>query len=160
MNAERRREAHQLLESFPNRSSALIPILHLVEDEFGHIPQAEVGEVAALMGVTSAYVESVLSFYTLFHRQPTGRYLVQVCRGLSCMLSGSDALAQLLCDELSVERGGTTEDGLFTVEEVECLALCKDAPVLQVNLGYRPRVTPQDLRDFVRHAREEAAGHA
>ena len=154
MNAENTRRAEQLLGSFPNRSSALIPILHLVEDEFGFIPEGEVESVAAMLDVTKAYVESVLSFYTLFHRQPTGKYLVQVCRGLSCHLRGGDDLARFLYEELGLRRNGTTEDGLFTVEEVECLALCKDAPVVQVNLEYRPNVSRADLAKFLRQARE------
>ena len=154
MNAENTRRAEQLVGSFPNRSSALIPILHLVEDEFGFIPEGEVESVAAMLDVTKAYVESVLSFYTLFHRQPTGKYLVQVCRGLSCHLRGGDDLARFLYEELGLRRNGTTEDGLFTVEEVECLALCKDAPVIQVNLEYRPNVSRADLAKFLRQARE------
>ncbi len=154
MNAENTRRAEQLVGSFPNRSSALIPILHLVEDEFGFIPEGEVESVAAMLDVTKAYVESVLSFYTLFHRQPTGKYLVQVCRGLSCHLRGGDDLARFLYEELGLRRNGTTEDGLFTVEEVECLALCKDAPVVQVNLEYRPNVSRADLAKFLRQARE------
>ena len=160
MNAEMRRRAEQLLGSFPNRSSALIPILHLVEDEFGFIPAGEIESVAAIMGVTKAYVESVLSFYTLFHRQPTGKYLVQVCRGLSCHLRGADDLARFLYEELGVRRNGTTEDGLFTVEEVECLALCKDAPVVQVNLEYRACVSRPHLAELVRRAREGVSADA
>ncbi len=160
MNAENTRRAEQLVGSFPNRSSALIPILHLVEDEFGFIPEGEVESVAAMLDVTKAYVESVLSFYTLFHRQPTGKYLVQVCRGLSCHLRGGDDLARFLYEELGLRRNGTTEDGLFTVEEVECLALCKDAPVVQVNLEYRPNVSRADLAKFLRQAREGVTADA
>ncbi len=160
MNEEHLAEAKSLLTAFPGKSSALIPILHLVEDEFGYIPQEEVEVVAGLMGVTAAYVEAVLSFYTLFHRQPTGTYLIQVCRGLSCHLNGADQLARFLYEELGVERGGTTDDGLFTVEEVECLALCKDAPVVQVNLAYRPRATEEELGRLIAEHRRGVARHA
>ena len=160
MNQEHLAEAKSLLTAFPGKSSALIPILHLVEDEFGYIPQEEVDAVAGLMGVTAAYVEAVLSFYTLFHRQPTGKYLIQVCRGLSCHLRGADRLARFLYEELGVQRGGTTDDGLFTVEEVECLALCKDAPVVQVNLEYRPRATQEELGRLIAEGRQEVARHA
>ncbi len=160
MNAEHLEEAKRLLTAFPGKSSALIPILHLVEDEFGYIPEQEVEVVADLMGVTTAYVEAVLSFYSLFHRQPTGKYLIQVCRGLSCHLCGADDLARFLHEELGVERGGTSDDGLFTVEEVECLALCKDAPVVQVNLEYRPRVSKDDLQRLIAECRQGVAQHA
>lgn len=99
-------KATKLLTKFPQRSSALIPILHLVEAEHGYIPADEVNVVADLMGITSAYVESVLSFYTLFHRQPTGKYLIQVCRGISCAVRGADDLSRYLYDELGVGRNG------------------------------------------------------
>ena len=160
MNAELAARAKELQDAFPGRTSALIPILHLLEDSYGFIPAQEIPAVADLMGVTPADVEAVLSFYTLFHRAPRGRRLVQVCRGLSCHLCGSDDLAAYLYRELGVARGGTTADGVFTVEEVECLALCKDAPVVQLDLVYQPRVSAQDLASLVRRAREEVAGHA
>ena len=152
MNAANLQKAQELVHRFPKKSSALIPILHLVEDEFGYIPEAEVQTVADVMGVTPAYVESVLTFYTLFHRQPTGKYLVQVCRGLSCQLNGADGLSHFLYDELGVQRNGTTPDGLFTVEEVECIALCKDAPAVQINLEFYPRMTKEHLKALLDEA--------
>ncbi len=160
MNAANLQKAQELVHRFPKKSSALIPILHLVEDEFGYIPEAEVQTVADVMGVTPAYVESVLTFYTLFHRQPTGKYLVQVCRGLSCQLNGADELSHFLHDELGVQRNGTTDDGLFTVEEVECIALCKDAPAVQINLEFYPRMTKEQLKAFLDQAAKEVTSGA
>ncbi|MDA8346424.1 MAG: NAD(P)H-dependent oxidoreductase subunit E [Thermaerobacter sp.] len=160
MNAENLAKAQELIQRFPQKSSALIPILHLVEEEFGYIPQEEVGVVADVMGVTSAYVESVLSFYTLFHRQPTGKYLIQVCRGLSCQLMGADELSKFLYEDLGVERNGTTEDGMFTVEAVECVALCKNAPAVQINLEFYPNMTKEKLQGFLDKAREEVRSGA
>ena len=155
MNAEHRTKAQVPLQRFPRKSSALLPLLHLVQDEFGWIPQEEVQAVADLLDYTPAYVESVLSFYTLFHRQPTGKYLIQVCRGLSCQLLGADDLSKFLYEELGVQRNGTTEDGMFTVEEVECVALCKDAPAVQINLEFYPNITKEKLQAFLEKAREE-----
>ena len=160
MNAENLAKANDLLHRFPKKSSALIPLLHLVEDEFGYIPEAEVQVVADLMGVTPAYVEGVLTFYTLFHRQPTGKYLIQVCRGLSCQLNGADELSRFLYEELGVQRNGTTPDGLFTVEEVECIALCKNAPAVQINLDFYPNVTKEQLRSFLDTAAKEVRSGA
>jgi len=160
VNAENLQKAKELLHRFPQKSSALIPMLHLVEEEFGCIPEAEVAVVADLMGTTPAYVESVLSFYTLFHRQPTGKYLVQVCRGLSCQVNGADDLSRFLYEELGVTRGGTTDDGLFTVEEVECIALCKDAPAVQINMEFYPNVTKEQLRAFIDKAAKEVKSGA
>lgn len=154
MSPENLERAGKLLTAFPQRSSALIPILHLVEEEHGYIPPEEVDAVAELMGITPAYVESVLSFYTLFHRQPTGKYLVQVCRGLSCAVRGADELAKYLYDELGVQRGGTTEDGMFTVEEVECIALCREAPAVQVNLEFFGHVDREEMAKILHRARE------
>lgn len=146
-------KATKLLTKFPQRSSALIPILHLVEAEHGYIPADEVNVVADLMGITSAYVESVLSFYTLFHRQPTGKYLIQVCRGISCAVRGADDLSRYLYDELGVGRNGTTEDGMFTIEEVECIALCREAPAVQVNLEFFGTVDREKLDEILHKAR-------
>jgi len=160
MKAENLAKARELLQAFPKKSSALIPILHLVEDEFGYIPKAEVDVVAEIMGTTPAYVEAVLSFYTLFHRQPTGKYLIQVCRGLSCQVNGADELSRFLYEELGVERGGTTADGLYTVEEVECIALCKDAPAVQINLDFYPSMTKEQLKAFLDKAAEEVRSGA
>ena len=160
MNAENLQRAEELLRRFPKKSSALIPILHLVEDEFGYIPDAEVDTVARIMDVTPAYVESVLTFYTLFHRAPTGKYLIQVCRGLSCQLNGADELSRFLYDELGVQRNGTTPDGLFTVEEVECIALCKNAPAVQINLDFYPNVTREQLKAFIDQAAKEVRSGA
>ena len=155
MNTENIAKAQELLQRFPQKSSALIPILHFVEEEFGCIPEEEVAVVADLMGCTPAYVESVLSFYTLFHRQPTGKYLIQVCRGLSCQLMGADELSSFLYEELGVQRNGTTPDGMFTVEAVECIALCKNAPAVQINLEFHPNMTREKLEAFLDKAREE-----
>jgi NADH-quinone oxidoreductase subunit E len=160
VNAENLQRAEELLRRFPKKSSALIPILHLVEDEFGYIPDAEVDTVARIMDVTPAYVESVLTFYTLFHRAPTGKYLIQVCRGLSCQLNGADELSRFLYDELGVQRNGTTPDGLFTVEEVECIALCKNAPAVQINLDFYPNVTREQLKAFIDQAAKEVRSGA
>lgn len=160
MNAENLAKAREWIGRFPQKSSALIPILHLVEDEFGWIPEEEVAVVADLMGYTPAYVESVLSFYTLFHRQPTGKYLIQVCRGLSCQVRGADELSKFLYEDLGVERGGTTEDGMFTVEAVECIALCQNAPAVQINLEFYPNMTPEKMQAFLDKARQEVPSDA
>ncbi len=155
MNGENLAKARELLRHFPHESSALIPILHLVEQEFEYIPDAEVHVIADLMGITAAYVESVLTFYSLFHRQPTGKYLIQVCRGLSCQLMGADELSSFLYEGLGVQRNGTTPDGMFTVEAVECVALCKNAPAVQINLEFYPNMTREKLEAFLDKAREE-----
>lgn len=154
MSPENIAKAKEILTKFPQRSSALIPLLHLVEEEHGYIPPDEVNVVADLMDVTPAYVESVLSFYTLFHRQPTGKYLIQVCRGISCAVRGADDLSRYLYEELGVSRNGTTEDGMFTVEEVECIALCREAPAVQVNLEFFGNVDREKMDEILRQARE------
>lgn len=166
ITAERRAKAEEILRTFPQRSSALIPLLHLWQEEEGYISEEGMREIAELMEVPPAYVQAVVSFYTLFRREPKGRYQIQVCTNLSCLLNGAEEVVRALLDHLHVELGETTPDGLFTVEEVECLAACDGAPCLQVNLEYKERMTPEAAVALVEELRREASarggenGHA
>jgi NADH-quinone oxidoreductase subunit E len=113
------------------------------------VSPAGVAEVAELLGLTRAQVGAVATFYTMFHRRPAGKYVVSVCRTLSCAMRGAEEVTDAICERLGVERGGTTADGKVTVEEVECLAACDGAPVLQVNYENYERVTASDAVGIV-----------
>jgi NADH-quinone oxidoreductase subunit E len=142
-------KARELIARYPEPRSALLPLLFLVQAEQGYVSPAGIAEVAGLLGLTRAQVGAVATFYTMFHRRPAGKYVVSVCRTLSCAMRGSEEVTDAICERLGVERGGTTPDGKVTVEEVECLAACDGGAVLQVNYENYERVTPQDAVGIV-----------
>jgi NADH-quinone oxidoreductase subunit E len=125
--------AEELIARYPQRRSALLPILFLLQAEDGYVSPAGVAQVANLLGLTMAEVGAVATFYTMFRRRPVGKYLVSVCKTLSCQLRGSRDISAALTERLGVPVGGTDQSGMVTVEEVECLAACDGAPVVQVN---------------------------
>ena len=132
----------QLKERYPQSKSALLPVLHLAQREHdGWLSEEVMAEVAEVMGLPSAEVRSVVSFYTLFNRQPVGRYLVQVCTNISCSLLGAEHIVNHLERKLGIGVGETTPDGLFTLLEVECLGSCGTAPMMQVNDTYYENLT-------------------
>ncbi len=125
--------AEELIARYPERRSALLPLLFLLQAEDGYVSPAGVAQIAGLLGLTKAEVGAVATFYTMFRRRPVGKYLVSVCKTLPCQLRGSRAIAAALTERLDVPLGGTDASGMVTVEEVECLAACDGAPVVQVN---------------------------
>lgn len=160
MSADFETDAQALRRRYPRGTSALIPILHLWQARAGYVSEEGIERTAQVMQLPPAYVESVLTFYTLFRRTPTGRYRIQVCKNLSCMLAGADEVIAHLAERLGIEPGETTPDGLITLEAVECLAACDEAPAAQVNFRWCPRLTREaadQLLDALERADEEVA---
>ena len=162
LSAEKEQLAAEIMASFPRPRSALIPLLHLAQEQDGYLTDDAMRHVAELVGATPAEVKGTAGFYEMFRFEPVGTYLVNVCTNISCLLWGGEELLEHALESLGVEVGGTTDDGKFTLEEVECIAACTEAPCLQVNYRYRCRVTPdyfdrlvEDLRadrlDIPRH---------
>jgi len=141
--------AEELIARYPERRSALLPILFLLQAEDGYVSPAGVAQAAGLLGLTKAEVGAVATFYTMFRRRPVGRYVVSVCRTLSCQLRGSREIAAALAERLDTPLGGTDESGMVTVEEVECLAACDGAPVVQVNTENYERLTTEQALGLV-----------
>jgi NADH-quinone oxidoreductase subunit E len=135
--------ATEIISRYPRPKSALIPLLHLAQEQDGYVADDAMEHIAELVGVTPAEVLGTCSFYEMFKREPVGRYLVNVCTNISCMLLGGEELLHHLEQRLGVKAGGTTADGLFTLEDVECIAACTEAPCLQVNYRYHYKVTPE-----------------
>ena len=125
--------AEELIARYPQPRSALLPILFLLQAEDGYVSPAGVAQAAGLLGLTKAEVGAVATFYTMFRRRPVGKYLVSVCKTLPCELRGSRDISEAMARRLEVPLGGTDSGGMVTVEEVECLAACDGAPVVQVN---------------------------
>lgn len=122
-----------LLTRFPQKGSALLPALYLIQDEKGYVSRESMEYVAEKIGVSPVFVAGVVTFYTMYHRKPVGRHHIQVCRTLSCALRGSGAVVEHLKKRLGIGLGDTTPDGRISLVEVECLGACDMAPMCQIN---------------------------
>lgn len=139
------RRFEEVLTRYPTKRAAILPTLWLVQGEFGYLSSEAVEYVAGLLDLSPATVQGVVTFYTMFATKPMGRFHVQVCTNLSCTLVGARTLVSCLEDRLGVTVGQTTEDGAFSLSEVECLGSCGTAPVVQVNEEYHERQTPDSV---------------
>lgn len=144
-SAEGQKEFRKILENSETRQGALMMSLHLAQREFGSISREVEEMLAEKLGLTLAYVHGVVTFYSYFHTQPLGKYLLQFCSTLPCALRGSEELHDHACKKLGIESGETSSDGKFTVIKVECLGSCGTAPVVQVNEDYHEEMTVEKL---------------
>jgi NADH-quinone oxidoreductase E subunit len=131
------------------RRSALLPALHLVQQQQGYVSRRAMEYVGRLIGVTPAEVEDVVSYYTMFHTKPVGTYVLQVCRTLSCALNGAERVTDVLSRKLGIKPGETDPTGTFTLLEVECLGACDRAPVVLVNDAWHECLRPEDAERLV-----------
>ena len=141
--------ARELVALYPHPRSALIPICHLAQEQDGWLRPEAITEIADLVGVTPAEVVGTASFYDMLHTEPVGRYLVSICTNIACMLQGAYELLEHAEQRLGVRPGGTTVDGMFTLEDAECVADCGRAPCLQVNHRYFGNVTPEGFDQII-----------
>ena len=159
--------AKEIIGRYPRPKSALIPLLHLAQEQDGYVTNDAMAHIAELIGHTPAEVLGTATFYEMFKFEPVGKYLVNICGTMSCALLGADELMHHAEERLGIKAGGTTPDGLITLEHAECQAACTEAPCLQVNYRYRYRVTPERPRPLLRRParrrprrRDPAARHA
>ena len=141
--------ARDIIARYPRRKSALIPLLHLSQEQNGYITQEAMRHIAELLDVTPAEVYGTATFYEMFRFEPTGRYLINVCGTMSCALTGAGELMHHAEQVLGIKAGSTTPDGLITLQHAECQAACTEAPTLQVNYRHRYRVTNADFDQLV-----------
>ena len=149
LNANNIVVAQEIIDRYPVRRSALIPLLHLAQEQDGHVTEDAMAHIAELVDVTPAEVMGTCSFYEMLKREPVGEYMVNICNGISCHLLGSSDLIHHAEATLGVRPGGTTDDGKITLEAVECIAACTEAPCLQVNYRYRNQVTAEDFDQLI-----------
>jgi NADH-quinone oxidoreductase E subunit len=135
------KEVESILKRYPDKRSALLPVLNIAQREFGWISEPVMIYVAGLLELTPPKVFEVVTFYTLLNQKPVGKYLIQVCRTLSCAITGGEDLVGHLQRKLGIRVGETTPDGLFTLKTVECLASCGTAPAMQINDAYYENLT-------------------
>jgi len=135
------------MTSYPpgKQRSALIPMLLYAQDEVGAVTKEVVDELAQRLGLTPLQVDEVISYYSMLHRSPQGRYKIQICTNVSCLLAGANELLEHASQQLGVGDKQTTPDGRFTLEEVECMGACSWAPAVQVNYDFHHHVTPEKL---------------
>lgn len=134
-----------LVEKYPVKRSALIPMLLYAQDEIGYLSDAVVMEVAARIGITELEVRNVATYYSMLRFKPAGKYNVQVCTNISCMLRGGNEIYERFQQELGIGHKGVTADGLFSLEEVECIGACCWAPAIQVNYDFHDELTPEQV---------------
>jgi NADH-quinone oxidoreductase subunit E len=135
-------EVRRLQTVYPDTRGALLPVLHMAQDTFGHVSLEVEAYVAGLFGLSPAHVHEVVTFYTLFFQAPKGRHVVAVCHNLSCHLAGAPRILAHLKERLGIEVGETTDDGRITLQAVECLCACEAAPMMQVDDHYQLNLTP------------------
>ncbi len=148
---ERRARFDEVVARYPpeHKRSAVLPALYLVQDQQGYITPAAMRYVAGLLELTPADVEDVTTFYSMFYTKPVGRYVLQVCRTLSCALQGAERVTEELAGTLGIAPGETDASGTFTLLEVECLGACDRAPVVMVNDAWHECLKPDDAATLV-----------
>ena len=159
--AQNRARFDEVVKRYPpeQRRSAVLPALYLAQSQHGYITANAIRHVAELLGITRADVEDVVSYYTMFYTRPVGKYVVNVCRTLSCAINGAERVTEALTAKLGIKPGETDASGMFTLVEVECLGACDRAPAVMVNDAWHECLKPEDAGKLVDdlRARGEAA---
>lgn len=141
--------AKEIVARYPKAKSALIPLLHLSQEQNGYVTDDAMRHIAEILDLTPAEVLGTASFYEMFRFEPTGKFLINICGTMSCQLMGADELMHHAEGRLGIKAGSTTSDGLFTLQHAECQAACTEAPCLQVNYRHKFRVTPAELDELI-----------
>jgi NADH-quinone oxidoreductase subunit E len=156
LSSELESKFEKLIKSYPpgRHRAALIPMLLYAQDEGGAITEELVNEIAKRLGITPLQIGEVVTYYSMLHREPRGKYQIQICTNVSCMLLGGNELLEHAEQKLGIRRGETTADGQFSIEEVECMGACSWAPALQVNYDFHHFVTPEKLDRLIEDLRK------
>ena len=155
------KEVEKILAKYPpeQKRSAVMPLLYMAQREEGFVDRHALQDIAALVDITETEVASLIGFYTLYHDKPEGKLRIQVCTDLPCALRGADQFLADLCEKLEIEPGGTTEDGLITVEPVMCLAACDKAPMFQTQgtdgIKYHENMTVETTMEMIEGFKKE-----
>ncbi len=139
----------EVVSRYPEKKSAVLPVLYMAQKEFGYLSQEAIEYVAKLIDIPAARLYGIVTFYTMFNMKPVGRHHLQVCRTLPCALLGSERITNSLKKKLGITLGETTPDGRFTLSEVECLASCGTAPVMQINDDYCENLSEEKIDEIL-----------
>jgi NADH-quinone oxidoreductase subunit E len=154
-----RQRAEELVSLYPRPRSAMLPLLHLAQEQDGYLSDEGIAEVAELTGTTPADVRGTAAFYDMYHLATVGKYVVGVCTNIACLLAGGEELLEHASTTLGCAVGSTSDDGLFTLEEAECLADCNIAPCVQVNSRYVRTTTPETFDALVEELKAGKRDH-
>jgi NADH-quinone oxidoreductase subunit E len=154
-----RQRGVDLVALYPQARSAMLPLLHLAQEQDGYLSDAGIAEVAELTNTTPADVRGTASFYEMFHLEPVGKYVVSICTNIACLLAGGEEMLEHASATLGCALGATSDDGLFTLEEAECLADCNYSPCVQVNHRYVRTTTLQTFDAMVGELRAGKLDH-
>jgi NADH-quinone oxidoreductase subunit E len=155
------KEVEKTLAKYPpeHKRSAVMPLLYLAQREEGYVDRHAIRDIARMLDITDTEVASIIGFYTLYHDKPEGKLRIQVCNDLPCALRGADQFLADLCEKLGIEPGGTTADGLITVEPVMCLAACDKAPMFQTQspdgIAYHENMTVDTTMELIESFKKE-----
>ncbi|MBK9167429.1 MAG: NAD(P)H-dependent oxidoreductase subunit E [Bryobacterales bacterium] len=146
----------RLLTIYPEgrQRSAVVPMLMFAQDEVGHVTPELIEEIAKRIGIPTVQIEEVVTYYSMLHQKPMGKYHVQICTNVSCMLTGGTELWERACQKLGIGHLQRTGDGQISLEEVECIGACSWAPALQVNYDFHHNVTPEKLDEILEACRK------
>ncbi|MFZ5518511.1 MAG: NADH-quinone oxidoreductase subunit NuoE [Candidatus Zhuqueibacterota bacterium] len=139
------KKINEVVKQFPQKNSALLPALHIIQDEFGWVSNSVVRQLADILETTPNKIYSVLTFYTMFNTSPVGKYHIQICRNIACSLMGAKHIIEHVSEKLDIEPGETTENGTYSLSLVECLGACGTAPVMMVNDTYYENLTEEKV---------------
>src|SRR6478752_7307663 len=159
---EKLAKVSEIIARYPQgkQKSALLPVLHMAQDEFGGWLSADTMDyVASLLQLEPIEVYEVATFYSMYNLKPVGRYLFEVCQTGPCMVNGSDNIIEYIGKKLGIKPGETTADGLFTLKTVECLGACGYAPMMQLGKHYREHLTPEKVDAIIEECRKNAAAN-
>jgi len=148
-------KANEIIELYPQKRSALGPLLYLAQEKEGYIDEESVQEISKLIGITEVQVKSVASFYTMYKQEPTGQYLLSVCKSISCEINNSIEVINNIKEFTGLANNETDQDSTFTFEEVECIGACGGAPAVQVNYETVEGVTPIKALELCKYLKEE-----
>jgi NADH-quinone oxidoreductase E subunit len=149
-------EIERLIARYPDKKSAVLPLMHLAQREYGYMSREAMREVANILDVDPTHVLSLSGFYSLYYEEPTGKYVLEICNDLACALRGADEFVEMACEKLGVALDGTTDDGLFTIKSVMCLGACDRAPMLQCNLKFEEHLDEAKFDALLARLRAEA----
>jgi NADH-quinone oxidoreductase subunit E len=159
-NEQKLKEVEQIIQRYPEgkQKSALLPVLHMAQDEFGGWLSTETMDyVASLLQLEPIEVYEVATFYSMYNLKPVGRYMFEVCQTGPCMLNGSDDMIKYIYEKLGIKPGETTADGMFTLKTVECLGACGYAPMMQLGKNYREHLTKQKVDAIIEECRKSSS---
>ncbi len=146
---EARERMDEIISRYPVKRSAILPLLHVAQSQDGYLTEEGIRLVADKLGLSYHDVSDLASFYTMFYRQPMGRYHIQWCRSISCMLRGSDDLRKYVEAKLGIGKGETTPDKRFSLSEVECIGACDKAPAMQINFDYHENLSRKRIDEIL-----------